>query len=398
MPLYMTVHLLGTNPLHLNLLQSTLLSAGWSADALHVQPSGQALEAALAQAPQGLVVLDLGADEEPPALRWVADITRRWPTVPVMLLCANRSEALLLQAMRSGVREVLDSPPEPQELLQAVQRLGVPVLDPAPVVAEPVHHGQVLALVGSKGGCGNTLLAANLAWLLATEFERGCTLVDLDLLYGDASFYVGGGQARHSLSELMRQGQRLDGQLLRSSLHRVHARLQLLAAPALPELEPPPAQGLARVLELLRQQEAVTVLDVPHHLNPISLQALRLADTVLVVLRNRVPDVRNAQRLMRLLREQGIPAERLRPVLNRHQESGGLDRAAIEQALAPGLAQAIADDPQALQGCVHLGLPLHEHAPGSPVLHDLRTLAASVLQLPAPRRRGWLSRWIAPIR
>ena len=392
----MPVHLMGSNPLHLDLMHGTLVTAGWEHNDVHLQPTRMALEQALAQTPQATLVLDLGSGEDHSALPWLQEMTRRWRGLQVVLLCSQRHEALLLQAMRSGVREVLDSPAEPGELLQALQRLGEAASTGPLEPAEPARpgSGQVLAFVSSKGGSGNTVLASNLAWLLATEFEQRSALVDLDLQYGDASFYLGGGQAQHSVASLMRQGQRLDGQLLRSSLHPVQAQLQLLAAPAQPDMAPLPAEALSRVMDLLRQQEAVVIVDVPHHLDELGLQALRQADRVLVLMRNRVPDIRNAQRLMRLLREQGIARERLQPVLNRHTADGGLDRAAIDKALDPGIAHLIADDPAALHGCVHLGLPLHEHAPGSPVLRDLRQLASGVLQLPVPRRRSWLSRWM----
>ncbi len=392
----MPVHLMGPNPLHLDLIQGTLVTAGWQAGELQVHASPESLEQALQASPHAVLVLDLGEDDDAPALEWLQQTTRLWPLLQVVALSARRNEALLLRAMRSGVREVLDSPPEPAELLQALQRLSITTGAAVPTTAPTGAHSatSVLAFISSKGGGGSTLMASNLAWLLATDFERDCTLLDLDLLYGDASFYVGGGNAQHSLSELMAQGSRLDSQLLRSSWHAVHARLHLLAAPALPGLHMPPIEALARVVELLRQQQQIVVMDVPHHVDALGLQALRLADRVFVLMHNRVPDVRNAQRLLRLLREQGVPLQRLQPVLNRHPGQGGLDRDAIDKAIEPALADQIANDPEALQACVQLGLPLHEQAPGSPVLRDLRRMAAQALALPLPRRRGWLSRWI----
>ena len=393
----MPVHLMGPNPLHLDLLQGTLITAGSSAADIHVATSREALERALQTTPQATLIIDLGSEADASVLQWLGQLTRHWRGLQVVVLANQRSPALLLQAMRSGVREVLDSPPEPQDLLQALQHLNDTAhLGQTDSPSSPApSKGHVLAFVSSKGGCGNTLLASNLAWLLATEFRRNSALVDLDLIYGDASFYVGGGSARHSVTDLMREDARLDGQLVRSSMHPVHERLHLLAAPALPGVGAAPTQALPRLLELLRLQQQVVVIDIPHHVDELGMQALRQADQVFVLLRNRVPDVRNAQRLLRLLREQGIARERLRPVLNCHNEEGGLDRTTIDKALDPGSAYLIADDPVALQGCEHLGLPLHEHDPGSPVLRDLRRLASASLSLPLPRRRGWLSRWMS---
>ncbi len=390
----MPILLMGPNPLHLNLVQSTLLAAGWSGADIHTPADVPALETALARLGSATLVLDLGRGQDTQALAWLAEVSRRWPALQVLLLSGERGEALLVQAMRCGVREVLDSPPEPGELVQALQ--GMAAHQPAgPSSAAPEARAPVLALVGSKGGCGNTLLASNLAWLLATEFERECALVDLDWLHGDASFYLGAGQAKHSLDQLVQQGPRLDGQLLRSSLHPVHPRLHLLAAPAAPRTsEGIPAAGLLRVLSLLRQQHQVLVLDVPRQLDALALQALTLADHVLIVMRNRVPDVRNAQRLLQLLPTQGVPSERLQALLNGQGEADGLDRSAVERALGPARVHGVAHDSAAMRACVHLGLPLHEQAPASPVLRDLRQIAAQTLGLSLPRRAGWLGRWL----
>lgn len=388
----MPVHLMGNNLLHLNLIQSTLLAAGWSSDDVRTPADLPALETALAAQPQATLVLDLGSGEDTSALSWLTEITRRWPALQVVLLCAQRDEALLMQAMRSGAREVLDSPPEPTELTQTLQRLA-PQSDQAHAAAGRL--APMLAFIASKGGNGSTQLASNLAWLLALEFQRDTALVDLDLPYGDASFYLGGGQARHSIDHLARQGPRLDSQLLRSSLHPVHERLHLLAAPATPVLPRgiTPA-SLTRVLTLARQQHEVVILDLPRQPDELTLQALQLAETVFIVMRRRVPDVRNAQRLMQLLQDQGVPLAHMRPLLNRFDETGPLEAAAIDKALPRPIAHRVANDPTALQACVHLGLPLHEHAPGSPVLRDLRQIGSQCLALPLPHRRGWLGRWL----
>ena len=388
----MPVHLMGSNPLHLNLVQSTLLSAGWDSGDVHTPADPPALETLLAVQPRAILVLDLGSGQDTSALAWLTEISRRWPALQTVLLSAQRDEALLMQAMRSGAREVLDSPPEPSELTQTLQRL---MPQPGDAQGKSARLSPLLAFIASKGGNGSSLLASNLAWLLALEFRRDTALVDLDLPYGDASFYLGGGQARHSIDQLARQGSRLDSQLLRSSLHPVHERLHLLAAPATPVLPRgiTPA-ALKRVLTLARQQHEVVVLDLPRQPDELTLQALQLADTVFIVVRRRVPDVRNAQRLMQLLQEQGISLQRMQVLLNRADEASALDDAAMDKALPMPMAHRIANDPQAMQGCVHLGLPLHEHAPGSPVLRDLRQLASQCLDLPLPQRRGWLGRWL----
>lgn len=388
----MRIYLMGANPLHLNLIQSTLMEAGWRQEDVRVLDGRSALETALAAQPQGLLVLDLGEGQDTTALAWLRETSHRWPLLQVVLLSAQRDENLLMQAMRSGVREVLESPPEPADLVQTLQRLTP---NTSAAAAQGAALAPVLAFMASKGGNGSTLLASNLAWLLAIEFGRNTLLADLDLPYGDASFYLGGGQARHSIDQLAQQGERLDARLLRSSLHSVHERLHLLAAPATAVLPQGIHVGsLGHVLTLARQQHEVVVLDLPRQPDELTLQALQMADTVCIVMRHRVPDVRNTQRLVRLLQDHGVGLGRMRPLLNRADEAGALDIATMEKALPVPIAYRVADDPAALQACTHLGLPLHEHAPGSPVLRDLRQLGSQSLGLPLPERRSWLGRWL----
>ena len=113
----MRVYLIGSNSLHLNLIHSTLLASGWSSDDVQTLGTRSELEAALTLPLQAMLVVDLEPGQETPTLGWLADITRRWPWLQVVVLSAQRDEALLMQAMRSGAREVLDSPPEPSELV-----------------------------------------------------------------------------------------------------------------------------------------------------------------------------------------------------------------------------------------------------------------------------------------
>ena len=95
-------------------------------------------------------------------------------------------------------------------------------------------------------------------------------------------------------------------------------------------------------------------------------------------------------RLMQLLQRQGMSSAQLRPLLNRADESGGLEAGAIDKALPVPVAHRVANDPTAVQACVHLGIPLHEQAPGSPVLRDLRLIASQSLGLPLAQARLWL--------
>lgn len=47
--------------------------------------------------------------------------------------------------------------------------------------------GELIAVVGTRGGVGATAVATNLAWALAHEHKQRVALVDLDLFFGSCA-------------------------------------------------------------------------------------------------------------------------------------------------------------------------------------------------------------------
>ena len=84
-------------------------------------------------------------------------------------------------------------------------------------------------------------------------------------------------------------------------------RLSLLAAPQ--DLESAmaiSAQDIEKVLTLVRNQHEHVVVDLPRNLNPLTLKVLDMADVVYIVMQSQTPDVRDAQRLVNMMRELGL--------------------------------------------------------------------------------------------
>ena len=331
-------------------------------------------------------------------LAWVGQWVTRHPSLGILLLTDELDPAFLLQAMRSGVREVLHLQPEPTEFAEALNRLkrhaqsfstqGRQASTPSP------EQGRLIAFLPTKGGCGATLLAANTAFLLAKEFERDTLLMDLDLHGADASYYLSSDNHRNSLLDLTRHIDRLDAHLLHSSLHPVIPHLFLLAAPDVSELNSPiTAHQLEQVLVLARQQYGMVLLDMPNTLDALTLKALDLADDVVLVLGNTVAHVRNTQRWLTMLRSLGYADSKLRLVLNKSYSGSEVDTSNIEGALGLPLRHTFPADPASALEAVNQGLPLASLNAHSPLVQALRDFVAREWRLTAPKRKSWLERW-----
>ncbi|MEK7344560.1 MAG: AAA family ATPase [Pseudomonadota bacterium] len=378
----------------MNTLRSSILQSQLPLHNVVTRQPGQALLPLLSGIDSGTLLLD-----SPPGLL-TDDLTaleswlRSRPQLNVLLFSEDSSKALLLRAMRAGVRELLTLPPQPQELALSLARWGgsEPIGSTNP--GAPTS-ARLVAFMGCKGGNGTSFVAANMAHIVADEYDLPCAFVDLDLQCGDASFYLGSGANKNTLSDLTRQIERLDAQLLTSCMHAVTPRLSLLAAPQ--DLESAMAIGapeIEKVLQLVRSLVHAVVVDLPRNLNALSLKVLDMADVVVIVMQNTTPDVRDAQRLVSMLRALGYSEVKLRLLVNRFAPDAWVSLSDLEKTVGLKVSQTIPNNTQWVSEALHTGQPLsavHDH---NAVMHALRESTAELLDTRPPKQRHWMQRWM----
>jgi pilus assembly protein CpaE len=220
---------------------------------------------------------------------------------------------LILRAMRAGIQEFLVFPPEPKDLASAIDRL---------VRRSHSEHarGQVIAVYSSKGGLGNTSIAVNLSYGFARNRpESRVAVVDLVVADGDVRVLLNLRPA-YDMGDLVRKLDRVDAELLNSLLTPCAGGVWALPGPDSPEAdEILDATTLGTIVEHLRANFAVTVLDCEHHLSERTLTALDSADRILLVTQLSVAALRSTQRTLTLCRRLGYPDEKLCVVINRYQ-------------------------------------------------------------------------------
>jgi pilus assembly protein CpaE len=249
--------------------------------------------------------------------------------------------------------------------------------------------------MGCKGGNGTSFVAANMAHIMASEFGKKCAFVDLDLQCGDASFYLGSGANKHSLGDLTRQIDRLDVQLLASCLHPVTPRLNLLAAPhSLENAMAINPQDIEKVLTLVRSLHEHVVVDLPRNLNALTLKVLDMADVVYIVMQSQTPDVRDAQRLVNMMRALGLNETKLRLLVNRYKPRGWVSLPELEKAVGLKVQQRIPSGPEWVDESLHIGQPLSVVNDHNAVIHALREATSSLLESAPHKNRHWMQRWI----
>jgi pilus assembly protein CpaE len=319
-------------------------------------------------------------------LRIVERVARENPRVSVICASRDASPDLILHSLRAGAREFLRLPVRPEEFKTVCERTA----EFCAVQAEaPKRRGRVVAVFSSKGGCGTTFVATN----VASALNRPAVLVDLNLQAGDLGLFLGV-EPKFSVADLVENRGRVDDSLMRSYLTPHSPNLSLLAAPreadSADDIE---AEHVFEVLEILRERFDYVVVDPQHTFDPITLAALDQADDIVLVLTLDIPAIRSAQRSLAIFDRLGYPRHKIHVVVNRFSKQIDLDLRQVERYLGERVTGYVQSDYRTAVNSINLGQPLVESEPGSKIATELRQIAAHFSHAarpvapPEPRRR-----------
>jgi pilus assembly protein CpaE len=301
--------------------------------------------------PQAALVLLNG--ELPQPFELVERIRHELPDTAVLCASENASAEVILKTLRAGALEFLSLPLMLEELTLVFSKLEQQFQ--RSVEKTP---GKVIAVYASKGGCGTTFVASNLAASLARVAQAQTCLVDLNLQAGDQPLYLGL-EPTATLSDVVHNFDKLDEQLLASFLTPRTDRLSLLAAPTESGREEEvKVVHVMRVLTLLRARMDYVVLDVPRGLDETTIGALDSADERVLLLTLDIPTIRSARRALDLFKRLGYDRERIKLVVNRYEKTPEFDLKQVERVLAAKIFATLANDYPAAIASINMGEPL----------------------------------------
>ncbi len=296
-------------------------------------------------------------------------VTSRFPDLGVFMLCPAQPPECLIEAMRAGVREVLQTPLTRKTVIDAVERFQQRMM----LGRKPANQCKVLAFLPCKGGSGATFLATNIAYGLASQENKRVALFDFNLQFGDASLFVHDKPPVTSITDVTQQIQRLDGSFLASSMIQVLPNFGILAAPE----EPQKAVGIKPehinlLFQVAVQHYDFLILDIGRGLDAISLQALDRADLIFPVLQQVLPSIRDAKRMLNVFRALQYPDDKLRLIVNRYKNNADITFADIESSLNLKMFKGVPNDYNAVTASINQGIPA--------IKLDRRSLIAKSLQ------------------
>jgi pilus assembly protein CpaE len=350
-----------------------------SLDALRERLSGGATVAVLGPSCSNAMGL---ADAE----RLVAD----HPEVGAVLVAAELTTDLFRQALRAGIKDVLAAPVETSALVESVRRVGstlAPARRGAEIEIDPGDLGRVVTVFSTKGGAGKSVIAANLAVILARRTSKPVILVDADLQFGDVAVMLKLAP-QHTIVDAVASGDRLDANMLQNILVKHEpSGVYVLPAPLEPQFaDQISATEMVQIVDMLRTFAGHIVIDTPAHFNDVVLGLIEASDDVLLVAGMDIPNIKNVKIGLQTLRLLNTPMSKLHLVLNRANSKVKLDVTEVERTLQVKAESLIPSDVVVPQS-VNKGTPVVLDAPKSGVAKAIEQLADLFETADSRRRR-----------
>jgi pilus assembly protein CpaE len=301
------------------------------------------------------------------------------PEIGAILIAPELSTELFRQALRAGIRDVLPAPVDTSQLADAVRRVVETLAAAKPTTSAFAEAGTELAHVitvfSTKGGAGKSVIAANLAVMLARRSDKPVVLVDADLQFGDVAVMLKLAP-QHTIVDAVGSIDRLDPSLLQNLLVRHEpSGVYVLPAPLEPAFaDQIGADEMVRIVEMLRTFSAYVVVDTPAYFNDVVLGLIEVSDDVLLVAGMDIPNIKNVKIGLQTLRLLNTPMSKLRLILNRANSKVKLDVGEVERTLQVKADALIPSDVVVPQS-VNKGTPVVLDAPKSGVARSIEQLA-----------------------
>ena len=293
-----------------------------------------------------VLLVDLRQSPVVPPL--VGLLRRNHPNTGVMIIASALEPALLVEAMRAGVTEVVAEPFTQEDLESAVNR--------ASAHSAGVELGQVIGFIGAKGGVGTTTVAVNIATMLGPMSKPGkALLMDLHQAGGDAAVFMGV-EPRFSVLDAIENSHRLDQNFLKTLVTSVTGNTDLLASPERPSTGRLDVTKTRRVIELASSAYRHTVLDLPRADGGV-LDALEQLKAVYIVVNQELATVRSATRVAAMLRER-YGRDKVGVVLTRSDRQADIGHADVEKAVGLTVAHTFPSDYRIALQALNKGRPL----------------------------------------
>lgn len=281
--------------------------------------------------------------------------------------------ATLYELNHEGMQRIMaDSMTAGTKLLLGISRS----IREAIAMPQTPEMARIISIVSPKDGQGRTTVATHVARYLAGAGKK-TILIDCDMQFGDASVHLGLMSQPH-MARLVQNEERLVFDAIKRYFQNM-AGVQFLASPN----QPQEAEFVSRsnlnqvVLECARNCDYL-ILDVPSHIDELSILLWDLSDQMVFVAEGNISSLTRLKRMMLALSRLNYPIEKYLGVANFYTDAHA-EYLENLQTIIPCKWQTVAKAEAVFSEALLRGVPVWHVNPQSPAVKGLEQLCQRIL-------------------
>ena len=324
-----------------------------------------------------LLIFELGSDSGK-EFQLIESLLNAGSADEIFLTSENPDQEVLMQAIRTGVKEFLPQPLKEEDVRDALRKFKERRGEPKN--KEPAKFGTIINVIGTKGGVGTTTIAVNLAAsLYEKEDVKSVALVDMNMVFGDVPLFLEI-KPRHHLDEITKQISRLDTTFLMNILSKSSTGVYVLPSPSHfnggISINP---KIMERLLGYMRRMFDFVVIDGGHSLDEISLKVLQISDSVLLISVLSLPCLSNTDKLLKAFDDLDYPLKKkIKIVINRYLRNSEISLRDAEDAIGEKIFWTIPNDYKTTLSAINQGKVLTQIAAKASITKSLKKLADAI--------------------
>jgi pilus assembly protein CpaE len=318
------------------------------------------------------------------------------PSAAVVMMSVQGEADYLRRSMLAGAREFLVKPFSSDELTASIRQVHSRERDKASrMAAVPTaatgggggasndeyagEPGRVVAVFSPKGGVGRTTVAVNLAVAAATDLGKKVVLVDASFQFGDVGVLLNLNPKSKSIADLLPQLEANEADALDVFVIDHSSGVRVLLAPPTPETaELITPAAVRKVIEGLRRNHDLVVVDCTAFFNDTTLAILDIADVILTMLSLEITSIKNMRLFLEVAQQLGYESGKVRLILNRADSALGIRVQDVEQSIGRKVDETIVSDGRSVVYALNRGVPFYLSNKEAQVSQDVLRLARAV--------------------
>ncbi|MFC2159363.1 CpaE family protein [Actinomycetota bacterium] len=307
--------------------------------------------------------------------------------VKVILLVEKTSTALLREAIKLDIHDVLEFPFNFEDLSRSLERVKAVFNDimeengkGEPESLKVKEGAKKITIFSTKGGSGKSFIAINLAVDLIGQTKNRVSLFDLNYQFGDIALMLNL-FPKHTIYDIMSVIDQLDSEMLQDFLTEHSSGVKVLPAPIDPtQDEAISTETTKKILNILSEISDYIIIDTSSGFGDNVLLLLEETDCLVIVTSMDVPSIKNLKITLQLLDQLKFPEEKMFLVLNRAGTKVGITEDEIRKTIAKKIDINIPSN-RLVPLTINKGIPLVTEAPRATVSRSIRKLTNLIKKL-----------------